>query len=36
VIDEFNGLLPAREEACDASGVVTLAPYATAILSITS
>ena len=36
VIDEFNGLLPAREEACDASGVVTIAPYATAILSIAS
>lgn len=32
VIDEFNGLNPARDANCSADGTVTLAPYATAVL----
>ena len=32
VIDEFNGLNPARDVPCGADGTVTLAPYATAVL----
>jgi len=35
VIDEFNRLLPAREEACESQESVVLAPYATAVVTLT-
>ena len=34
VIDEANGLSPARTETCDSSGTVLLAPYALAVVLI--